>query len=378
MLARLGRPFRVLALETSADDTCAAIVDASRRVWSNVVVPQNYIHEAMGGIQPMVALLAHQRNIPTVVQRALTEAKLEMADIDGVAFTRGPGIPGCLSVCLNAAKTLAAANNKPLVGVHHMQAHALTPHLTLDSPPSFPFLSVLVSGGHTMIVLVSSLVDFRILCNTVDRSIGATIDRVVTLLKIPWTDKGPGPGLEKFCAERAPEDSGPAPKYDPPVPMPGKLAFSYAGLHSWVERTVSAAGGVEHVNRHALARAFQNSAFEQLETKLQLALRAHGHAVRHVVVSGGVASNLHLRQRLKRSVRGPVEFIFPEPALCTDNAAMIAWASMHRFLAGDHDDYAIDPLPAWSLDELKNPPPNKDAVAAFATRNNKSTSTTTD
>jgi N6-L-threonylcarbamoyladenine synthase len=148
-----------------------------------------------------------------------------------------------------------------------------------------------------MIVLVNSVKDFRVLCNTVDRSIGATIDRVVTLLNIPWTEKGPGPGLEKFCAEPAPEDSGPPPKYDPPSPMPGKLAFSYAGLHSWVERTVSAAGGVENVNRRALARTFQNAAFAQLETKLQLVLRAHGHAVRHVVVSGGVASNTLLRQR---------------------------------------------------------------------------------
>ncbi|KAK7057393.1 mitochondrial tRNA N6-adenosine threonylcarbamoyltransferase [Favolaschia claudopus] len=350
------RPFRVLALETSADDSCVAIVDASRRIFSNIVHSQNSLHQPQGGIHPMLAMLAHQRNLPTALRRALTEAKLEMADIDGIAFTRGPGLPGCLSVCLNAAKALAAAHNKPLVGVHHMQAHTLTPHLTLDSPPSFPFLSLLVSGGHTMIVLVSSLTEFRVLCNTVDRSIGATIDRVVTLLKIPWTEKGPGAGLEKFCAETAEEDSEHVPEYSPPTPMPGKLAFSYSGLHSWVERTVFAAGGLENVNRRALARAFQNAAFEQLETKLSLVLRSYGHGVRHIVVSGGVASNTLLRQRLKRSARDPVEFIFPDPALCTDNAAMIAWASMHRFLAGSHDDFSINPLPVWSLADLNNPP----------------------
>ncbi|KAJ6497889.1 Gcp-like domain-containing protein [Mycena sanguinolenta] len=352
----LGRPFRVLALESSADDTCAAIVDASRRVWSNVVVSQNNIHRVNGGIQPMIALLAHQRNMPSAVRRALADARLEMADIDGVAFTRGPGLPGCLSVCLNAAKTLAAAHNKPLVGVHHMQAHALTPNLTRDTPLSFPYLSLLVSGGHTMIVLVQSHVDFRVLCNTVDRSIGSTIDRVVTLLDIPWADTGPGPGLEKFCASPTLQDSD-APKYDPPIPMPGKRAFSFAGLHSWVERTVAAAGGLEHVNKLALARAFQTAAFKQLQVKLQLVLQTHGHAVRQVVVSGGVASNAELRHRLKTFVRGPIEFVFPEPALCTDNAAMIAWASMHRFLAEDHDDYDIDPVPTWSLDDLRNPPP---------------------
>ncbi|KAF8170204.1 Gcp-like domain-containing protein [Mycena galopus ATCC 62051] len=323
MLARsLARPFRVLALETSADDTCAAIVDASRRVWSNVVVSQNHIHQEKGGIQPMVALLAHQRQIPSVVRRALTEAKLEMADIDGVAFTRGPGLPGCLSVGLNAAKTLAAVHNKPLVGVHHMQAHALTPNLTLASPLPFPFLSLLVSGGHTMIVLVKSHDKFKIVCNTVDRSIGATIDRVVTLLDIPWTDMGPGPGLEKFCAEHASEDSD---NYEfdlPAVPMAGRAAFSYAGLHSWVERTVTAAGGLHRVNRPALARAFQKMAFKQLQVKLQLVLQTHGHSVRHIVVSGGVASNGDLRHRLKSQVRGPVEFIFPEPYLCTGTLAL--------------------------------------------------------
>ncbi|KAJ6495566.1 glycoprotease family-domain-containing protein [Mycena vitilis] len=375
MLARtLGRPFRVLGIESSADDTCAAIVDASRRVWSNVVVSQNHIHKHDGGIHPLVALLAHQRNMPTTVRRALAEANLQMADIDGVAFTRGPGLPGCLSVCLNAAKTLAAATNKPIVGVHHMQAHALTAHLTSDAPPTFPFLSLLVSGGHTMIVLVSSLVDFRIIVNTVDRSIGATIDRVVTLLQIPWTDKGPGPGLEKFCAA-APHNPGP--KYDAPIPMPGKLAFSYSGLHSWVERSVSAAGGLDRVDRHGLACAFQTAAFEQLETKLLLALRwcsNNGYSPQRIAVSGGVASNAALRQRLHKCLRlNPIELVFPDPALCTDNAAMIAWASMHRFLAGDHDDYAIAPLPSWSLEDLQNPPSNEESTAALLNKHARST-----
>jgi N6-L-threonylcarbamoyladenine synthase len=150
-----------------------------------------------------------------------------------------------------------------------------------------------------MIVLVKSNTDFRIVADTVDRSIGSTIDRVVTLLQIKWSELGPGPGLENFCLEPVPVEPRP-PKYEPPIPMPGRLAFSFAGLHSWVERTVFASGGLPNVNRHALARAFQNAAFEQLETKLVLALQwcqTHGHFVQHVVVSGGVASNAYLRQR---------------------------------------------------------------------------------
>ncbi|KAJ7209560.1 Gcp-like domain-containing protein [Mycena pura] len=357
----LARPFRVLALESSADDTCAAVVDASRRIWSNVVCRQNRLHEKTSGIHPLVALRAHQRNMPGAVRKALHDAKLEMADIDGVAFTRGPGITGCLTVASNAAKTLAAANNKPIVGVHHMQAHALTAHLTSSSPPSFPFLTLLVSGGHTMIVLATSLVDFRVLATTVDRSVGSTIDRVVTLLQIKWADLGPGPGLERYCAEPVADEG--ALENEPPITMSGKLSFSYTGLHSWVERTIHAAGGLDNVKKRAVARAFQNAAFAHLEEKLLLALkwcRNNDHPVRHVVVSGGVASNSLLRQRLKtclsQSIYDPVDLVFPDPLLCTDNAVMIAWASMHRFLARDYDDYSIETLPTWSLEDLKNPP----------------------
>ncbi|KAJ6558572.1 glycoprotease family-domain-containing protein [Mycena vulgaris] len=356
------RPFRVLAIESSADDTCAAVVDASRRIWSNVVVKQHDLHQMTGGIQPRVAMLAHQRNMPGAVRQALTEANLEIGDVDGIAFTRGPGLPGCLSVACNAAKTLAAVHNKPLVGVHHMQAHALTAHLTSSPPPQFPSLSLLVSGGHTMIVLTTSLVDFRVLATTLDKSVGSAIDRVVTLLKIEWSDLGPGPALEAYCAEQVPDEEGAC--YEPTIPVPGKLAFSYSGLHSFVERAISAAGGLENVNKRALARAFQTSAFAQIEAKLLLALKwcaQHDHEIRSVVVSGGVASNSLLRQRLKNCLSGfeNMELVFPEPALCTDNAVMIAWASMHRFLANDHDDYTIGPLPEWNLENLRNPPEYK-------------------
>lgn len=149
-----------------------------------------------------------------------------------------------------------------------------------------------------MIVLATSLVDFRILATTVDKSVGSVIDRVVTLLQIKWTDLGPGAGLEKYCAEQVPDEPGSA--YDPPTPMRGQLAFSFSGLHSWVERTITAEGGAQNVNKRALARAFQTAAFAHLETKLLLALKwctENGHVIHHVVVSGGVASNMFLRER---------------------------------------------------------------------------------
>ncbi|KAI9442758.1 Gcp-like domain-containing protein [Lactarius indigo] len=271
---------------------------------------------------------------------------------------------GCLGVGCSAAKTLAAALNKPLVGVHHMQAHALTPTLTSTSnPPTFPFLTLLVSGGHTLLVLASSVSQFHVLATTVDESIGRVFDKVSRMLALPWSAKGLGASLEEFvAASPAREDVAPL----MPRAMPGVLGFSFAGLHSAAERFVTARGGAASLDvstKHALASAFQRAAVGQLEEKVVLALRwcrDQGLGVRHLVVSGGVASNSYLRDRLGHSVmnatsQDPVSLVFPPPELCTDNAVMIGWASMHRFLAESTDDYSILIRPKWSLDDIDIP-----------------------
>jgi N6-L-threonylcarbamoyladenine synthase len=263
---------------------------------------------------------------------------------------------GCLGVASSAAKTLAAALNKPLVGVHHMQAHALTPTLTsAPNPPTFPFLTLLVSGGHTLLVLVSSVSQFRILATTLDESIGRVFDKVSRMLALPWSAKGPGASLEEFVAA-SPVNDDLAPLM--PRTMPGVLSFSFAGLHSAVERFVTARGGgaaLDLSSKHAIASAFQKAAVGQLENKVMLALkwcRDQGLGVRHLVVSGGVASNSYLRDRLINASRqDPVSLVFPPPGLCTDNAVMIGWASMHRFLSEDTDEYSILIRPKWSIDD---------------------------
>ncbi|KAI0364988.1 glycoprotease [Pilatotrama ljubarskyi] len=359
------RAFTVLALESSADDTCAAIVTSDRKILSNVVVNQQALLEEYGGIHPYVALQAHQRNMPGAVQRALREASLTVSDVDGIAFTRGPGIPGCLSVCGNAARTLAAALNKPLVGVHHMQAHALTPLLT--SPPSeqpeFPFLTLLVSGGHTLLLLASSLTSFRILATTLDESIGNAYDKVARLLRIPYDNTAAGAALERYCTSPSPPDTE-VPDISLPRPMPGRLAFSYSAVHSAVERFLDARRGqLDEATRLGLARSFQRAAVGHLEDKLVLGMRQclrEGVRVRSLVVSGGVASNSFLRDRLRvcldrESPDERISLVFPPPSLCTDNAVMIAWASMYRFLAGDVDKYSIESRPTWSLEQLEEP-----------------------
>ncbi|KAH9928055.1 glycoprotease [Amylocystis lapponica] len=368
-----GRAFTVLAIESSADDTCAAVVTSDRKILANVVIKQNSYHEAYGGIHPYVAIGAHQKNMPFAVSRALAEANLAVTDVDGIAFTRGPGIGGCLSVGSNAAKTLAAALHKPLVGVHHMQAHALTPLLTTPPAelPEFPFLTLLVSGGHTLLLLARGLADFRILATTLDESAGRAIDKVSRLLALPWAQGGPGAALERFCAEADGEEAGSVSEgaWDGSVPslpqaMRGRLAFSFTGPHSTVERYLHARGGaVGTREKRALARAFQRATVGQLEEKLGLALaqcRREGVCVRHVVVSGGVASNMFLRERLRVcldtiSPDEHVALVFPPPALCTDNAVMIAWAAMYRFLAGDFDDYSVELRVKWNIEELSVP-----------------------
>ncbi|KAF9222806.1 peptidase M22, glycoprotease [Gyrodon lividus] len=310
----------------------------------------------------MVAIEGHQRHMPTAVRRALEEAGVLIQDINGVAFTRGPGIGGCLSVGSNAAKTLAAALGKPLVGVHHMQAHALTSLLTspIDEGPEFPFLTLLISGGHTLLVLATSYSSFRILANTVDESIGRTYDKVARMLKMPWGTKGPAASLEEFCRR---DLEGPnVPEIQPfTVPMPGKLAFSFSGLHSAVERYISNYEVfLTQDHRIVLGRAFQDAAARQLCTKLvqcHSMLLRRGIDVRHVVVSGGVASNSFLRARLrealgKHSPEQKISLVFPPPELCTDNAVMVGWASIYRFLAGDYDDYSVELRSKWSIETL--------------------------
>ncbi|KAH7905452.1 glycoprotease family-domain-containing protein [Hygrophoropsis aurantiaca] len=358
------RPFTVLAFESSADDTCVAVVNSSRQILSNIVVKQHNLHEGFGGIHPSVAIEAHQRNLPGAVRQALDGARIDVNNVDGIAFTRGPGIGGCLSVSSNAAKSLAAALNKPLVGVHHMQAHALTPLLTTPIPnlPRFPFLTLLISGGHTLLLLATSHTEFRILATTADASIGRAFDKAARLLGLSWGKRGPGAALEDFCREDDVLDPADLPQIPSfPVPMPGRLAFSFACLHSSVERYIaSSSPDISRAHKVAIAREFQDAAARQLCAKLVLGLEKsalRGIKIQDVVVSGGVASNFYIRTRLrecldKYSPDEPIALLFPPLELCTDNAAMIAWASMHRFLTGDHDDPTIDLRAKWSIESL--------------------------
>ncbi|KAF9017521.1 peptidase M22, glycoprotease [Hymenopellis radicata] len=355
------RRFTVLAFESSADDTCAAVVTSDRKILANVVIKQDEVHSQYGGIQPASAVLAHQRNMPVAAKRALNDAGLDISGIDGIAFTRGPGMGVCLGVACNAAKTLAAITNKPLVGVHHMQAHALTPLLTsYPDIPTFPFLTLLVSGGHTLLLLATSVDSFRIIATTRDESIGRTIDKVTRLLGLGWN----GIALEQFyntTTEEAeiPQDWIPFATNT----MAGQMGYSFSGFHSHVERYVHK-HGVETLTtgqKLGVAKEFMKVVIDHLEAKLLVGIkqcRTLDLPVRHLVISGGVASNQYLRSRLSRlllqsPVNGQIALQYPPVALCTDNAVMVAWASMHRFLAGDFDDLSLAPVTKWSIEDIQ-------------------------
>lgn len=359
-------------MESSADDSCAAVLTSERKILSNVVLkqPPHGKQNSELGIHPYFAIEHHQKNMPTTIARALREANVSMADIDGVAFTRGPGMAGCLAVAANAGRGIAAATNKPIVGVHHMQAHALTSLLTESDPPKFPFLTLLVSGGHTLLLLAYSPTRFKILATTVDSAIGQAIDSVARLLKLSWHDEhgnliGAGAALERLAAS-SPPAGVPIPTIKPfPVAFPNLLSFSFAGPKGEVNRMLGKlppdAVEKDEGLRIAIARGFQEAAVAQLEEKVKLALRwcdKRGVKVNALVASGGVASNMYLRERLTLALQenpeDPIPLICPPPHLCTDNAVMVGWASISRFLAKDHDPFDIDLKPTWSLEDLSS------------------------
>ncbi|KAI8145668.1 glycoprotease family-domain-containing protein [Fennellomyces sp. T-0311] len=343
----------VLGIETSCDDTSAAIVTSDRAILSEVVRSQQDMHEPMGGIVPTLASLGHSRHLPGVICETLDRAKLTIADIDAIAVTRGPGLPPCLPVGLNAAKTLAAVSKKPLIGVHHMEAHALTARLTTPTP--FPFMTLLISGGHTLLLTANGLGDYDQLGTTLDTAVGEAIDKTARALELEWNGSSPGPALERAAAQGDPE------RFKLPIPMLQRnksvIAFSFSGLKTSVARLAEEQARTPQ-DTYDIAAAFQMTCIRHIEQKLALAL--HREIVMNkkpltaLVVSGGVASNTVFRSRLEAVAASyDLPLVCPPPKLCTDNGVMIAWAGLERFQAGLVDDYTITTLPKWPIESLK-------------------------
>ena len=345
---------RVLGIETSCDETAAAIYEGGRGLLAHALHSQVNIHVDYGGVVPELASRDHIRKLLPLVSEVLSRAGVAAGEVDGVAYTAGPGLVGALLVGASVARSLAYALGVPAVAVHHMEGHLLAPMLETPAP-EFPFVALLVSGGHTMLVLVRSIGCYELLGETRDDAVGEAFDKTAKLLGLPY----PGGAALAALAERGRPRRFQLPR--PLLDQPG-LDFSFSGLKTAVLYATRAAPDDEQT-RADLARAFEEAVVETLAVKAMRALELAG--VERLVVAGGVGANRSLRERLAAdaAARGAAVY-FPRPAFCTDNAAMIAYAGALRLAAGEADEPVIRARARWPLASLAPPPPVEAAAEA--------------
>jgi N6-L-threonylcarbamoyladenine synthase len=327
----------ILGLESSCDDSAAALVTSDRRILAQAVVGQNEAHQPYGGVVPEIAARAHVEILPELIERVLGEAELSIHDVDAIAATAGPGLIGGVMVALLAGKGLALSADKPLVAVNHLEGHALSPRL-VDPDLDFPYLLLLVSGGHCQLLEVRAVGDYRRLATTIDDAAGEAFDKAAKLLGLAYPG---GPAIEQL-AKRGDPDAVPLPR---PLVGSGEPHFSFAGLKSAVQRAV-ASGDYAHED---MAASFQQAVVDVLVDRTRLALQRTDAPA--LVVAGGVAANEAIRIALAdvAAAHGR-RFAVPPAWLCTDNAAMIAWAGAERFALGDCDGLDAPARARWPLD----------------------------
>jgi N6-L-threonylcarbamoyladenine synthase len=328
----------ILGLESSCDDSAAALVTSDRRILAQAVVGQNSAHQPYGGVVPEIAARAHVEILPGLIEQVLAEAKLTIDDVDAIAATAGPGLIGGVMVALLAGKGLALAAGKPLVAVNHLEGHALSPRLA-DPDLSFPYLLLLVSGGHCQLLEVRGVGDYRRLATTIDDAAGEAFDKAAKLLGLPYPG---GPAIEEL-AKTGDAEAVPLPR---PLVGSGEPHFSFAGLKSAVQRAVASGD----YRPEDIAASFQQAVVDCLVDRTRLALEKCDAPA--LVVAGGVAAN----QAIRNALAGLAEtsgrkFSVPPQWLCTDNAAMIAWAGAERFANGDCDPLDVPARARWPLDE---------------------------
>lgn len=344
----------ILGIETSCDDTGVALYKlgepgSSRgqgRLLAHCLYSQ-LVHLDYGGIVPELASRDHVRKLLPLVDRVIRQADIAAGDIDGIAYTAGPGLAGALLVGASLARSLAFAWEIPALGVHHMEGHLLSPMLE-DKPPTFPFLALLVSGGHTLLADVQAIGQYRILGQSVDDAVGEAFDKTAKLLGLGYPG---GPAISTLAETGTPE------RFVFPRPMldrPG-LDFSFSGLKTAVATEVEAqiTNGQDEQTRADIAHAFQEAAVDTLVRKCKRALEQTGH--RQLVIAGGVSANRLLRARLAdMTATLDAEVFFPRQEFCTDNGAMIAYAGALRLAQGQRDEgLGFAAYPRWSLEDLQ-------------------------
>ncbi|HWC56625.1 MAG TPA: tRNA (adenosine(37)-N6)-threonylcarbamoyltransferase complex transferase subunit TsaD [Sphingomicrobium sp.] len=328
----------ILGLESSCDDTSAALVTSDRRILAQAVVGQNQAHQPYGGVVPEIAARAHVEILPALIEQVLGEAKASVSELDAVAATAGPGLIGGVMVALLAGKGLAMAAGKPLIAVNHLEGHALSPRL-VDPDLGYPYLLLLVSGGHCQLLEVRGVGDYRRLATTIDDAAGEAFDKAAKLLALPYPG---GPAIEELAKNGDPS-TVPLPR---PLVGSGEPHFSFAGLKSAVQRVVAS----DDYKPEDIAASFQQAVVDCLVDRTRLALGNSDAPA--LVVAGGVAANKAIRSALFDLAESEGRrFSVPPAWLCTDNAAMIAWAGAERLAQGLTDELDAPARARWPLDE---------------------------
>lgn len=342
-----NKKITILAIETSCDETAAAIVTSEREILANEVYSQIKQHQEYGGVVPEIASRAHVEFIEGVVQNALTKANLKIENIDAIAVTSGPGLIGGLIVGVMFAKGLAYSANKPLIGVNHLEGHALTTRLTDDT--QFPFLLLLVSGGHCMYAIVEGVGKYTIIGKTIDDALGEAFDKTAKMIGLDYPG---GPKIEQF-AKLGDEKRFKFPK---PLLNKGGCDFSFSGLKTAVLREVNNLGKTTQVDINDVCASFQKTACDIIIDRTKNAITVFKQQfpeAKNFVISGGVSANQYICTELKTLLQNNnMQFFAPPIKLCTDNAAMIAWAGLERFKKGQVDGMELSPKARWPLGEM--------------------------
>ena len=328
----------ILGLESSCDDSAVALVTSDRQILAQAIVGQNEAHRPFGGVVPEIAARAHVEILPGLVRQVLAEADIAIGEVDAIAATAGPGLIGGVMVALLAGKGLSLSAGKPLVAVNHLEGHALSPRL-VDPDLCFPYLLLLASGGHCQLLEVRGVGDYRRLATTIDDAAGEAFDKAAKLLGLPYPG---GPAIEELAASGDPK-AVPLPR---PLVGSGEPHFSFAGLKSAVQRAVAS----KQHQPADIAASFQQAMVDVMVDRTRLALQSSDAPT--LVVAGGVAANRPLRTALAELATSEGRgFSVPPGWLCTDNAAMIAWAGGERFAAGLTDGLDVPARARWPLDE---------------------------
>ena len=339
----------ILGIETSCDETAAAVIqdDSSGipKILSNIISSQFDIHKKFGGVVPDLAARAHVEKIDLIVKEALLKSKIKLEDIDAVAATAGPGLIVCLSVGLNFAKALSLSLKKPFIRVNHLEGHALSPRL--KSKISYPYLLLLISGGHSQYLIVNGLGNYKRLGTTIDDALGEAFDKTAKLLGIEFPG---GPQIELFAKKGDPD------RYKLPLPIlkRGGCNFSFAGLKTAVLRITKNLNNQQ--DKYDLAASFQATIEKIIYKKTEIAFNEYykfiGRNNKNLVVAGGVAANKNIRNKIEEvSFKNEFKVFFPELSLCGDNAAMIAMVGLEKFKIKEFDKYDEGADPRWQLDE---------------------------